>query len=503
MKLLLTVAQIFLLGLPLAAGKANTDIEHVVVLMLENRAFDHMLGYLTNINSDITGCTPESCSNPIDPTDPGSPLVNLTYDAVYQQSDPCHSISCTTEQVFGYDDSGDATASMTGFIKSYADRTGNITYAPKIMESFHPSHVPAIYNISQEFAIFDAWHASVPGPTMVNRAYAASATSHGMGTNNPKMEGFGLPQKTMFEQLLDMGLDFRVYFQQFPSVLQHKPMRKPKILPKYHLLDKLFDDLERGDMPEFSWVEPGYFDGVIAGKHVLQATDQHPDHDVSAGDDLIRRIYNAVRASPLWEKTALVITYDEHGGFFDHVPPPSAPNPDGLNSTDDPFDFTRLGVRIPTIIASPLIPKGTVVKSPESGGYEHSSIVSTVVHKLFSAEKGYEEPTFLTKRDEWAATFESVFSLSEPRKDCPTEAPEVVSHRDQFPHVLPKLDGKMPITHLQQEIIDIASMLETEICQSDTEVLLGDKEMKEEGEALEWILNRVESCLGIKVIELE
>lgn len=121
------------------------------------------------------------------------------------------------------------------------------------------------------------------------------------------------------------------------------------------------------------------------------ANDQHPDHDVSAGDQLIKDVYEAVRSSPLWEKTALVITYDEHGGFYDHVPPPTGvPNPDGLNSTDDPFDFTRLGVRVPTVVISPWVKQGTVVhaKPAGEGQYEHSSIISTVVHKLFQPQSG-------------------------------------------------------------------------------------------------------------------
>ena len=92
-------------------------------------------------------------------------------------------------------------------------------------------------------------------------------------------------------------------------------------------------------MPAFSWLEPNYFD-----EEKYAASDQHPDHDVSIGDQLIKDVYDAVRASPLWEKTALIITYDEHGGFFDHVSPPEGvPSPDGISSTDDPFDFTRLG----------------------------------------------------------------------------------------------------------------------------------------------------------------
>lgn len=150
---------------------------------------------------------------------------------------------------------------------------------------------------------------------MVNRAYAASATSHGMGFNDPKVEVRGMPQKTMFTQLLEMGLDYRVYFQQFPSVLQHQDMRRPHLLSKYRQLHKFHKDVRKGDLPQFTWLEPGYFDG-----HGFSATDQHPDHDVSAGDKLIKDVFESIRASPLWEKTAFVITYDEHGGFFDHVP---------------------------------------------------------------------------------------------------------------------------------------------------------------------------------------
>ena len=178
----------------------------------------------------------------------------------------------------------------------------------------------------------------------------------------------------MFTQLTEMGLDFKVYFELAPCVLAFKDMRTREALSRMHPLRSLYTDLTNGTLPAYSWVEPRYFDtpggqlcvvyvteyvvtisGVLAGV----ANDQHPDHDVSAGDQLIKDIYEAVRASPLWEKTALVITYDEHGGFYDHVPPPTGvPNPDGKNATDDPFDFTRLGVRVPFVVASPWIKKG-------------------------------------------------------------------------------------------------------------------------------------------------
>ena len=126
----------------------------------------------------------------------------------------------------------------------------------------------------------------------------------------------------------------------------------------WNVIKDFYDDLAIGDIPDLTWIEPSYFNGP---KKHHKATDQHPDHDVSLGEKLIKDVYEALRSSSLWNETALVITYDEHGGFFDHVKPPTnIPNPDGRNSTDDPFDFTRLGVRIPTVVVSPWVRKGSV-----------------------------------------------------------------------------------------------------------------------------------------------
>ena len=175
-------------ALSLTSTASATKIEHVVVLMLENRAFDHMLGYLKSVNDDIKGCTPETCSNPLDPADPTSQAIPFSYNAVYQQADPCHSIECTTFQLFGGDNDR-VELTCSGFVKNYAIQTSNESLAPQIMDGFHPTHVPAITNLSLEYALFDEWYASVPGPTMVNRAYAASGTSQGMGWNDPKIEG--------------------------------------------------------------------------------------------------------------------------------------------------------------------------------------------------------------------------------------------------------------------------------------------------------------------------
>jgi len=173
----------------------------------------------------------------------------------------------------------------------------------------------------------------------------------------------------------------------------------------------------------------------------------------------MKSLYEAIRSSPLWNKTLFLITYDEHGGFFDHVPPPTdCPNPDGKVSHDTTpsFDFTRLGVRVPAIAISPWIKKGTIIHEPVNGThYEHSSVVATV-RKMLVPDQPY-----LTKRDAWAQTFEwLVDTVDSPRTDCPTELPEAPLQRIQY-GILPPRDqmGQFPVTELHKSFISMASAL--------------------------------------------
>jgi phospholipase C len=231
-------------------------------------------------------------------------------------------------------------------------------------------------------------------------------------------------------------------------------------------------DVTVGDLPELTWIEPSYYNvGNSTTKHYKYADDQHPDHDVSLGDQLIKDIYDSLRASPLWNKSALIITYDEHGGFFDHVPPldKNVPSPDGINCTDDPFDFTRIGVRVPTIVISPWVKKGQVIHAPSpvsstsNGQYEHSSFPATIVHKLFQPihPEIHPKPSYLTARDEWAATFESVFtSLKHPRDDCPLTTP--APSREVHQLSLPPQDGSMKLSDFQKELLFLAASLKKE-----------------------------------------
>lgn len=218
-----------------------------------------MLGFMKESNPDIDGCLPDMdvCFNPTDPTKDDSKVYFVDNTAVYQQNDPSHSISGTTSQIYG---ASSETADMKGFISSYSSRTGSDAYGTRIMQCFAPDHVPAISTLASEFGLFDGWYASVPGPTQVNRAYAASATSHGMGTNDVEKIIRGFPQKTMFAQLEEMGLDYRVYFELIPCLAAFKDMRRKTARASYRALRDLFTDLRAGDLPAFSFIEPRYYD---------------------------------------------------------------------------------------------------------------------------------------------------------------------------------------------------------------------------------------------------
>ncbi|CAA0833501.1 Non-specific phospholipase C2 [Striga hermonthica] len=189
------------------------------------------------------------------------------------------------------------------------------------------------------------------------------------------------------------------------------------------------------------------------------ANDDHPSHDVHQGQMFVKEVYEALRSGPQWNETLLVITYDEHGGFYDHVPTPNVgvPSPDGIVGPDPfYFKFDRLGVRVPTIAVSAWINKGTVVHGPNgsptpTSEYEHSSIPATV-RKIFNLTS----PP-LTKREEWAGTFDSILNiLKEPRTDCPEQLPSPVEIRQG------EANEDAQVSEFQQELIQLAAVLKGE-----------------------------------------
>lgn len=335
-------------------------IKTVVVLVMENRSFDHILGWLRATRPDIDGLTGKE-SNPISTSDPKSPHVFVSDDAAYVASDPGHSFQDIREQIFGRSDEVSSnSAPMNGFVQNAWRHGSGMTQT--VMSGFRPEEsLPSYAALAEEFAVFDRWFASVPTSTQPNRMYVHSATSHGAQSNVRKDLIQGFPQKTIFESIDEQDaddLDFGIYYQNIPAVLFFKNLRKLKYVSKFHSYKLTFKEHAKlGKLPNYSVIEQHYFD-----LDASPANDDHPSHDVALGQKLVKEVYETLRSSPQWNETALLITYDEHGGFYDHVPTPvsDVPNPDGIVGPEPFFfNFNRLGVRVPTLLISPWIDKRT------------------------------------------------------------------------------------------------------------------------------------------------
>ncbi|GAB2274697.1 Non-specific phospholipase C4 [Dionaea muscipula] len=426
-------------------------IKTVVILVQENRSFDHMLGWMKSINPEIDGVTGKE-TNPLDTSNPNSELIKYGDSSVFVDPDPDHSIQAIYEQIFGEQWSEESAAkklpaTMQGFAQN-ANRT-KAGLDETVMNGFKPALVPVYKELVSQFAICDRWFASVPASTQPNRLFVHSATSQGLTSNNTLKLIEGFPQKTIFESVYDAGYTFGIYWQYPPSTLFYRNLRKLKYLENFHDFDLEFKrHCKEGKLPNYTVIEQRYFDLKI-----LPGNDDHPSHDVSVGQKFVKEVYEALRASPQWNEILFVITYDEHGGFYDHVPTPlqGVPSPDGIVGSEPyNFKFDRLGVRVPTFFISPWIDPGTVLHGPSgpeaTSEFEHSSIPATV-KKLFNLKD------FLTQRDAWAGTFEGLLTRETPRTDCPVTLPEPVKLRER------EAIEEQPLTDFQKELVQMAACL--------------------------------------------
>jgi phospholipase C len=258
----------------------------------------------------------------------------------------------------------------------------------------------------------------MPGPTWPNRFFVHAASSAGLDDSpsalsilqHQTVDGFEFPNGTIFDRL---GTDWLVFHgDAFPCVYSLKGMGEHWRAGRFQPQSKFKDLVQAANFSaRYIFIEPHY--GRVYTDYVA-GTSQHPVDDVTRGEQLIKDVYQAIRESPRWNESALVITYDEHGGFYDHVPPPTTVAPgDGAAGTHHAFDFTQLGVRVPAVVVSPLIPRGTI----DHRTYEHSSVPATLT-KLFALPAHNGRP-HLTARDAQATTFDSLFSLQQPRTDNP------------------------------------------------------------------------------------
>ena len=373
-------------------------IEHLVVLMMENRSFDHMLGFHRSPDWPIDGLT----GTETNPDISGAP-VRVNPDARYSGDlipDPGHDFISVNEQIFG-NSTGTGAANMQGFVKAYHGKTKDVTKSRNVMRCFAPGRLPALATLAREYAVCERWFASVPGPTLPNRAFAWAGTSLGRVDMNPNY----LTLKTIFELLDGHGVSSKLYFTDVTIGLTVSFLLQ-RAKKFFAFFDSFRDDCKNNRLPAFSFIEPRFNDLSTPGQF-FPAADQHPDHHVFQGEVVIKSVYDAVTSNKqVWEKTLLVITYDEHGGLYDHVPPPATVNPGDKPPGSTLFNFERLGVRVPAVLVSPFIQRGTIVRKV----FDHTSIISTA-SKLFVTSP----PTFLTERDRRANTFEDTLMLPAPR----------------------------------------------------------------------------------------
>lgn len=377
-------------------------IEHLVVLMMENRSFDHMFGFLRSSSWPIDGLQ----GNETNPDSKGAlvQVSNDARDAGDLTPDPGHDFFSVNQQIFG-NLAGSGQPTMQGFVKAYEGKTKNVQKSHNVMKCFAPGRLPNLQTLAQQYAVCDRWFASVPGPTLPNRAFSMGATSLGRVDMNPNY----LALKTIFELLDANGVSSKIYYTDWTLGLavEFLAKRSKKFL---FFFDDFLNDCKKNKLPAFSFVEPRYNDLSTPGDF-FGASDQHPDHNMRLGERVINAVYEAITSNKqTWESTLLVITYDEHGGLYDHVSPPATVNPGDKPIDANLFDFKRLGVRVPAVLVSPFIEKGKIIHDKD---FDHTSIIATA-RKLFIPDW---EKSALTERDRQANTFEDCLTLSSARTD--------------------------------------------------------------------------------------
>jgi phospholipase C len=428
-----------------------SSIQYIVQIMLENRSFDHMLGFLypnktgpagvafeglegteSNVGSDGTAVTVYQ----IDASSSGAYFM--------PGADPGEGYTNTNLQLFGTDTQPDPpVATNSGFMVNYESAisydedegrtvlTG--TVASDIMGMFPPSAVPILSGLAAGFAVCDHWFSSVPTETMPNRAFANAGTSQGHMSDSTT----SFTVQSIYGLMSANNLTWKIYgYDEDPLTRGDFPDLQSAPDSNFGLFTDFQSDAAAGTLAQYSFLEPSWGSS---------GNSEHPNYDVALGEQLIQQVYEALRNGPGWNETLLIITYDEHGGCYDHVPPPtSAVAPDD-SVGEYGFDFTRFGLRVPAVLVSPLIAEGTIFDVPAgSMPIDHTSVLKTI-------EVRWGLPA-LTARDAAAPDLGGVLTLTTPRTDDPLAGV-----------VAPTSSGENPaagqVSHIQQLQAQMAAVL--------------------------------------------
>ena len=435
-------------------------IDHVVVLMLENRSLDNVLGWLYAdeqpqqfCGADTTpvyqGLQTGNYSNTYDgrviPATLGTKGATGHAGVAAQPLrvpgfDPGEDYAHVIQQLFGSPSAPTKTnppvgtpAAMAGFAYDYDASYESWDQLDQIMEAYTPAQLPILNGLAKAYAVSDAWHSSVPTQTNPNRAFSLCGTSLGRVNNTwDAVEQFST--KTIWNAL-PAGTSWGIYYHDIWNAGQcytqytfpgcNGALADGEVEP----IDTFYSKARDGALPRFSYLEPkwgyglgkvdgsGFYCGKILGKTFgAQGNDYHPPTWMGPGEVFVNQVYEALIANAdAWQRTLLIITFDEHGGTYDHVDPHwGAVQPDAHRGPDG-FEFDRYGVRVPTLLVSPWVSAGTVFRSPSpTMRFDHTSMIATIL-QWCGVDPG---KAGLGNRVAVAPTFEGVLA-EQARPDIP------------------------------------------------------------------------------------
>jgi phospholipase C len=442
-------------------------MDHVVLVIFENRSFDSLLGHLYTPEEHATfeGVIGKELKNPVPGWAPPIPDAEAGPEPGYvyygkatnlntPDPDPGEEYQHTNTQLFNilapenrgkpvHDkmDSFNAPGpgqkpTMDGFVTDYISNYQALKHEVpefgqyrQIMQGHAPDQVPVLSALARGFAVFDHWFSEVPSQTFPNRSFWTAATSSGMVVNSPVQRYyFDNSAETIFNRLEDNGRSWKVYVLE-PCPISvtgaiHSPKLKPYFHEKFVPFSEFITDVNNGTLPDFALIEPNLLAGHADyhppfGDSLVGGLDMPVDWGsaISSGEAFLARLYETVRNAPtdvatgegksnVWN-TTLFIGWDEPGGTYDHVPPPAAVPPDGPDGPEGQFGFAfdRSGYRVPAIMVSPWVAEETV----ESNEFRHTSMIATLRKRWGLGGK-------FTWRDHSANTFDHLFTLEQPRQ---------------------------------------------------------------------------------------
>jgi phospholipase C len=392
-----------------AAGTPTEALpfDHIVIVVMENHSFDNLLGALAlSGQPQAHGLRFDSSGRPRNhnPGLDGKPVYSFPFATTAQGHGVSQSWNATHEQIDG--------GKMDGFVRS--------TGSTQPMGYWTEDVLPFAYSLARSFTIANKWFCSAPCQTYPNRRFLMAGTAYGnISTDNESLKDPPPPNGTIFDRLATYGIGWRNYFTDLPatgiipSIIERYPANLAPVA-QFRL------DCAAGTLPSVSFVDPefgvlsdvgepiGKLPGMeaIAGKLETTGGDEEDPQDMSYGESWAYSAVSAVLDSPAWSRTLLVYTYDEHGGYYDHVKPLAAIAPDSippaLGPSDVPGGYDLYGPRVPAVVASPYAKPGGVTNVV----HDHTSVLATI-------EAKWNLPA-LTYRDANARTVADFLELKAP-----------------------------------------------------------------------------------------